>query len=227
MNLSDWRDSCPGSNAEYEKGRTFFTLKTSSGLYLCHPKMFRDAIPPKESHYLWGNPPKQRVGTSEGGLTKHLDCAWVTYSLDDLRAVYKYIETGFARAEDRPNIPCTGEFATNEYGMGTIQGFRPLTPQEKTASQAAAKRAEAQPETAGQLKFQLTRSYSGAELVNKSLPTLPPHQEEKPRIEPVRMPECEIQETGRKLSAKERIAAWKKKRSGGGLNYDLPSGPVE
>lgn len=228
MMKSDWRDECPGSNAGYEKGRTFYTLKTASGLYLSHPKMFCEGIPPQNVAYLCGNPPKKQIGQSQGGLTTHLDCAWVTYSLEDLRVVYKFIEAGFAKLptpDDRPNIPCTGEFAVGKYGMGMIQGVRPLTPQERKASQAAAEKVQEHPETAGQLKFQLTRSYSGAELVNGALPTLPTSKEEKPRTTPVRMPEHEIHETEGKMSAKERIMAWKKKREGGGLNYDLPSGP--
>lgn len=219
----DWRQHCPGTNAGYMMGKTFYTLQTDSGLFLCHPGIYRAGDVPQEVHYLIGSPPKKATGHSEGGLTKHLFCAWITYSLDDLRELYQYVSPRFAKESERPKHPCTGQFIIGSHGMGAIEGFRRLTKQELNRAKAVAQKSQEAATTASQLTMQLSASYSGVGLAQGALPHIPP-QEQKKETER-HSPNVH----GQKQTASEKIKSWKKKRvdsatskTGGLFGYTLP-----
>lgn len=129
----------PGLNHTYRVGKTFYTLQTDSGLYLSHPQHYRDGTGKRVfdySDYLTADgATKARLQTTSA-LTKHWWCAWVTYSLEDLRDVYKYIANRFAKEQeaDRPQHPCTGKFVRGRFNLVMCQDLRRLRPSEITVA---------------------------------------------------------------------------------------------
>lgn len=175
--------TCPGLNHEYQPGRTFYTLQSDSGCYLSHPDNYRNGTGEQEIHYI-SHEMKKTQTTTHCALTKDWRCAWVVYSLEDLRRVYQYISGRFALEpeKDHPKHPCIGECIRGKYGMITVKGLRKMSPVEIVKSRAVAKKAHTaatSTQTAAQLKMPLVTSYAGSQqvrsfqLVTTSLPKLP------------------------------------------------------
>ena len=162
---------CPGLNHNYERGKTFYTLQAENGLFLCHPEMYREGDKGGTITVLV-SPGMKQQGTSEGGLTAHLYCAWVTYSLEDLREVYAYVAPRFPQESPQgcPKYPYFGQFG-EKWGMTTFEQHRRMSGVELQQAKQAAQ--QSQTGAGEQLKMELPAKYSGVTLSQAALPVIP------------------------------------------------------
>jgi len=165
--------NCPGTNYDYKLG-TFYALQTDSGLYLSHPGHYRNGTGERVFDYLKyfnGNGAEKAHITMNCALTEKWWCAWITYSLEDLRQVYQYIRSQFESElrSKRAKYPCVGAFSKGKYGMLSAQLHR-MTDTEIADSKVT--QVHTTIKTAGQLKLQLTKSYPRVGLLQGVLPDI-------------------------------------------------------
>lgn len=93
----------PGTNHNYQVDVPFYTLQSNDGTFLSHPQSFSFSS-------LW-------------------PCAWVVYSIADLRKLYKAVSN---KAKKTVLIPCTGTMVSGPCGI-TCPSIKQLSPKDVKA----------------------------------------------------------------------------------------------
>ena len=114
----------PGRNHEYQLDVPFYTLQADDGRYLSNPYAIV-----KEQWYITGQMLDESIGLFQpfhpprrvNVATKpDWTCAWVVYSIPELREVYRVLAMARAQLHGNgivPSIPCTGTMVKGDYGM--------------------------------------------------------------------------------------------------------------
>lgn len=133
----------PGRNHDYIIDCVFYTLQSQSGEYLSNPNLYAKGVHTQKVLIPFSVPPSIETAVS---LTKRWSCAWVTYSIEDLREIYVTIKDQFTKIvrEKRPKFPCIGRMIYDQNGMITVKGLRQLTLEEQQDLKASVAKEQAE-----------------------------------------------------------------------------------
>lgn len=183
-------ESCPGQNHDYVIDHVFYTLQTKDGKFLSNPLAYARGEHTRNVLIPFTSPPEVATAVS---LTKYWACAWVVYSIEELREIFKLIKDQFntVSLDQQPKFPCIGRMVRGKYGMVEVKGLRRLTGEEQAELKAQSSRKQieqkvsldgqqvklttrsTQSKTAKDIQAAFLAAYSGEEAYDDDLPSLP------------------------------------------------------
>ena len=121
----------PGHNHNYTTGIPFYTLKSDDGRFLSHPEsiIMRNTYRTLQTEKQSSTGPILSTKTVNIATCPDWSCAWIVYSIADMRELYRILAPERERLGTRtvPSTPCTGTIIHGEHGMLQCLRVKTLT----------------------------------------------------------------------------------------------------